>query len=196
MIALSLLLCASGDAFADGTRTWPRIDLAVDVTYAGAPRTKPDRDLFTAGAGMHLWIDVLYFSIGFGAEGVTPSTMSFGPYEARLWRVPLDISARGGIMLGRFDLHANFGAALTIEHIESADLAGSKSRTRLANGFRPAIGLAYWLLDNLAVFVEVESTIIYDHWRLQLGPNDGTGRVATTPTFWLGGVTGFLVRLR
>ena len=127
-----------------------------------------------------------------GLAGLLPSSLHYELADARATWVPLDL----GLSLSRrvssweVELDVGFGGALLL--VEGQALDATQQASRMELGGRIGAQVRYWASDHAGICGGMFGTYFPEPYSLQV---EGIGTVGETPTAWIGGSLGAVIRL-
>ena len=172
-------------------RTMVALELAAGLDMAPAA----DGGALAAGAlAFRLAAGRPRFAVMLGVAATSPSTMKLAPAPVSMTRFPIDLSARYVAHAGKeretaFDLGA-VGDLLLLEG------AAGSGGNRLSVGIRAAASERFWMTDDTAIFVGIETALLPNTYALVIDDGMASRPEGHTPDFWLGLSLGCVVRVR
>ena len=136
--------------------------------------------------------DHVGLSLGAGARYPTV-TLDFESAQARLTRVPFDLSLRGGWRTGRVELSAEVGFGAAVMIIEGQSLTYTERSIRADLSVRIAAQVRLWVVPRLALYLSVLNSVSPAQTDLTV---DRLGRVGSTPEWWIGSALGLAIRMK
>jgi len=127
-----------------------------------------------------------------GLAGLLPTSLHYAQADARATWVPLDL----GLSLSRrvasweVELELGFGGALLL--VEGQALDATQQASRLELGGRIGAQVRYWASEHAGICGGMFGTYFPEPYSLQV---EGIGAVGQTPSAWIGGSLGAIIRL-
>jgi hypothetical protein len=134
------------------------------------------------------------FGVTLGVAGLLPSSLHYPQADARATWMPLDL----GLSLSRrvasweVELDLGFGGALLLVEGQGKGLDTTRQASRLELGGRIGAQVRYWASEHAGICGGMFGTYFPEPYSLQV---QGVGVVGQTPTAWIGGSLGAIIRL-
>jgi hypothetical protein len=166
------------------------VEAEADGVFAVGARA--EQLVLTGGAAARLVVRGAWLGASLGVAGLAPVTLVFPSASTRVWRVPIDVSARVRVAAGgRVEFYAEVGAALAVVHAVGLGLDRNTAGTRAGGGGRVAAGVRVAVLGPVGLALAAEGYLAVLEQPLAVTPS---GEVGTVPRGWFGALAGIFVR--
>jgi hypothetical protein len=130
--------------------------------------------------------------LSLGLAGLLPASLHFRKAQARATWVPSDLGLSLAHRVESLELAFEIGVAGTLLLVEGEALDATQQAARLELGARGGAQVRYWATDRAGICFGLSGTFYPKPYTLQV---EGLGTVGQTPTAWLGGSIGAVIRL-
>jgi hypothetical protein len=127
-----------------------------------------------------------------GIAGLLPTSLHFRDAEARATWLPFDLGLSLSELVSNWELSLDVSLAAALLLVKGQALDATQQATRLELGGRAGVGLRYWATRRAGVFGGLSGSWFPKPYELQV---EGLGAVGHTPTVWIGGSLGAVIRL-
>jgi hypothetical protein len=170
-----------------------RLDLSLGPLAQVALKRNADTATQAGGLGLRLRYGQR-IGITLGVAGLLPTSLHFELADARATWVPMDLGFSLSRRFDSWEVEMNLGAeaALLLVEGQSQGLDTTQQATRLEVGGRLGAQVRYWASEHAGICGGMFGTWFPKPYALEV---DGLGMVGETPSAWLGGSLGAVIRL-
>jgi hypothetical protein len=165
-----------------------------EMTLGGLLHVAPEGDgrQTTVAEGVALFVRAKRgFHLGLGA-GVQHGVLRFDVAEANAWWIPIDVTAGFGARAQAWELGAEIGPNASVLSITGKNLSQASSEWRVELGGRASLWSRFWLTQQFAAFLAVETVVRPFPHSLDIDPR---GTIGQMPALWLGASAGLAASL-
>jgi hypothetical protein len=168
-----------------------KLDLSLGPLAQVALRSDAQSSTQAGGLGLRLRYGAS-FGFTLGIAGLLPTSLHYDQAEARATWAPMDF----GLYLSRrvasweVELDAGVGGALLL--VEGQALDATQQASRAEVGGRIGAQVRYWASEHAGICGGMFGTYFPEPYSLQV---EGVGTVGQTPSAWVGGSLGAVIRL-
>ncbi len=130
--------------------------------------------------------------IALGAAALLPTALHFQNAEARAKWFPMDLGLSLSKRAQSWAVSLDLGVAAALLLVEGEGLDATQQAARLEVGGRAGVQVRYWASDRAGIYFGMSGSIFPKPYQLQV---EGLGTVGQTPTAWIGGSIGAVIRL-
>jgi hypothetical protein len=129
-----------------------------------------------------------------GLAGLLPTSLHFASAQARATWVPMDVGVSLSRRMSSWELGLDLGVAFALLIVEGQgkQLDTTQQASRLELGGRAGAQVRYWASEHAGVCGGMSATYFPKPYALQV---EGVGTVGQTPSTWIGGSLGAVIRL-
>lgn len=169
-----------------------RLDLSLGPLAQVA--LKPNADTATQAGGLGLRLRYgQRIGITLGVAGLLPTSLHFQAVDARALWMPMDIGLSLSRRVASWEVEMNLGAEAALLMVEGqAPLDTTQQAFRLEVGGRLGAQVRYWASEHAGICGGMFGTWFPQPYSLQV---EGMGVVGETPSAWIGGSLGAVIRL-
>jgi len=168
-------------------------DLSLGPLAQVALRTNKNNSTQAGGLGLRLRYGGS-FGFTLGIAGLLPTSLHYADAEARATWAPMDF----GLYLSKrvtsweVELDMGLGGALLFVEGQGQTLDSTQQASRAEVGGRIGVQVRYWASEHAGVCGGMFGTYFPEPYSLQV---EGVGTVGQTPSAWIGGSLGAVIRL-
>ena len=129
--------------------------------------------------------------VALGLAGLLPTSLHFRDAEARATWVPMDLSLSLAHRAASWELSFDIGVAGALLLVEGEALDATQQAARLELGGRAGVQVRYWASERAGIYGGLSGSFFPKPYTLQV---EGLGTVGQTPTTWIGGSIGAVIR--
>jgi hypothetical protein len=169
----------------------PQLDLSLGPLAQVAIKSDSEGSTQAGGLGFRL----RYGSgvgITLGLAGLLPTSLHFRQAEASAIWVPMDIGLSLAQRSESWEVSLDLGLGAALLLVEGEALDATQQASRMEVGGRGAVQVRYWASDRAGIYGGLFGSWFPKPYTLQV---EGIGVVGRTPTGWLGGSIGAMIRL-
>lgn len=154
---------------------------------------KSDADSTTQAGGLGLRLRYgRGVGIALGVAGLLPSSLHYERAQARATWVPFDLSLSLSERMDAWDVGLDLGLGGALLLVEGQALDATQQASRLELGGRVGVQVRYWASEHAGIYGGTFVTYFPQPYSLQV---EGLGAVGQTPSAWVGGSLGAVIRL-
>jgi hypothetical protein len=168
-----------------------RFDLSLGPLAQVALRSDTASTTQAGGLGLRLRYG-RGLAIALGVAGLLPTSLHFAQAEARATWMPMDLSLSLAQQAQGWAVSLDVGAAGALLLVEGEALDATQQAARLELGGRAGVQVRYWASDRAGIYFGLSGTYFPKPYQLQV---EGLGTVGQTPSVWIGGSIGAMIRL-
>jgi hypothetical protein len=127
-----------------------------------------------------------------GLGGLLPSSLHFELAQARATWVPMDLGLSISQRVNAWELGLDLGLGAALLLIEGQALDATQQASRLELGGRLGAQVRYWASPHAGICAGMFASYFPKPYSLQV---EGLGTVGQTPSAWVGGSLGAVIRL-
>ena len=133
-------------------------------------------------------------SVGFtlGLAGLLPSSLHYEKADARATWIPMDLGLSLSRRVSSWEVELDLGAGAALLLVEGQALDATQQASRLELGGRIGAQVRYWASEHAGICGGMFGSYFPEPYSLQV---EGIGVVGQTPTGWIGGSLGAVIRL-
>lgn len=169
----------------------PRFDLALGPMAQVALKSTATGTTQAGGLGLRLRYGQRV-GVSLGVAGLLPTSLHFSLADARATWLPWDLGLSLSHRVSSWEVEVDVGAAGALLLVEGQALDATQQASRLELGGRLGAQVRYWASEQAGVFGGMFGSWFPKPYTLQV---EGLGAVGETPTAWLGGALGAVIRL-
>jgi hypothetical protein len=132
------------------------------------------------------------FGVTLGVAGLLPTSLHFADAEARATWIPMDLGLSLSQRVSSWEVAFELGAGGALLLVEGEALDSTQLATRLELGGRVGVQVRYWASERAGIYGGLSGLWFPKPYSLEV---DGLGVVGETPTGWVGGSLGAVIRL-
>ncbi len=166
-------------------------DLSLGPLAQVAMRSDSDGSTQAGGLGLRLRYGKA-FGATLGVAGLLPTSLHFQDAEARATWLPMDLGISLGQRTGSWEVGADLSFVAALLFIEGQALDTTQQSTRLELGGRLGVQVRYWASERAGVYGGMSGIWFPKPYSLEV---QGVGVVGETPSGWIGGSLGAVLRL-
>lgn len=168
-------------------------DLALGPIAQVALRSDVSSSTQAGGLGLRLRYGES-IGITFGVAGMLPTSLHFAEADARATWAPLDLGLSLAQRVSSWELGLDVGLAAAVLLVEGQGqgLDVTQQASRLETGGRVGAQVRYWASTHAGLWGGMFVTYFPQPYSLQV---DNVGTVGKTPSAWIGGGLGAIIRL-
>jgi len=130
--------------------------------------------------------------VALGIAGLLPSSLDYERARARATWVPFDLSLSLAERCDAWDVGLDVGLGGALLLVEGQALDATQQASRLELGGRVGAQVRYWANEHAGIYGGMFATYFPQPYSLRV---EGLGAVGQTPSAWLGGSLGAVIRL-
>lgn len=127
-----------------------------------------------------------------GVAGLLPTSLHFAEADARATWLPMDLGLSLARRTGDWEASAELGAVAALLFVEGQALDATQQATRVELGGRLGVQVRYWASERAGIYAGMSGTWFPKPYSLEV---QGVGVVGETPSGWIGGSLGAVLRL-
>ncbi len=127
-----------------------------------------------------------------GIAGLLPTSLHFEDAEARATWVPMDLGLSLSQQVSSWEVGVDVGLGAALLIVEGEALDQTQQASRLELGGRVGAQVRYWASDRAGIYGGLSGLWFPKPYSLEV---EGVGVVGQTPTGWIGGSLGAVIRL-
>jgi hypothetical protein len=132
------------------------------------------------------------FGIMLGVAGLLPTSLQFADAEARATWIPVDLGLSLSQRVSSWEVAFELGAVGALLLVEGEALDSTRRASRLELGGRVGVQVRYWASERAGIYGGLFGLWYPKPYTLEV---EGLGKVGETPTGWVGGSLGAVIRL-
>lgn len=171
----------------------PYFDLALGPIAQVALKTDASGSTQAGGLGLRLRYGG---SVGLtlGVAGLLPTSLHFAEADARATWAPMDLGLSLAQRVSSWEVELDLGLAANLLLVEGQGQAldSTQQASRLELGGRVGAQVRYWASEHAGIGGGMFVSYLPEPYSLQV---EGIGTVGQTPSAWIGGSLGALIRL-
>jgi hypothetical protein len=174
-------------------RDYARFDLSLGPLAQVALKNDTGGATQAGGLGLRLRYGQSV-GITLGLAGLLPSSLHYELADARATWVPMDLGLSLSRRVSSWEVELDLGVAGALLLVEGQGKAldATQQASRLEVGGRIGAQVRYWASDHAGISGGMFGTYFPEPYSLQV---EGIGSVGETPTAWIGGSLGAVIRL-
>jgi hypothetical protein len=132
------------------------------------------------------------FAATLGVAGLLPTSLHFADAAARATWIPIDLGVSVAQRVSSWEVAFEVGAAGALLLVEGEALDASEQASRLELGGRLGVQVRYWASERAGIYGGLFGLWFPKPYTLEV---QNVGVVGRTPTGWIGGSLGAVIRL-
>jgi hypothetical protein len=154
---------------------------------------KPNAESATQAGGLGLRLRYgQRVGVTLGLAGLLPTSLHFALADARATWMPMDLGLSLSRRVSSWEVEMDLGVAGALLLVEGQALDASQQASRLEVGGRLGAQVRYWASEHAGICGGMFGSWFPKPYSLQV---EGIGAVGQTPSAWLGGSLGAVIRL-
>lgn len=166
-------------------------DLSLGPLAQVALKGEAESTTQAGGLGLRLRYG-MSFGVALGIAGLLPTALHFSEAEARATWAPTDLSLSLSQRIDSWELSLDLGVAAALLLVEGEALDATQQASRLEVGGRAGVQVRYWASSRAGIYGGLSSSWFPKPYSLEV---EGIGIVGRTPSAWVGGSLGAVIRL-
>jgi hypothetical protein len=127
-----------------------------------------------------------------GVAGLLPTSLHFADAAARATWIPMDLGVSVAQRVSSWEVAFEVGGTAALLLVEGEALDASQQASRLEVGGRLGVQVRYWASERAGIYGGLSGLWFPKPYSLEV---EGIGVVGRTPTGWIGGSLGAVIRL-
>jgi hypothetical protein len=127
-----------------------------------------------------------------GLAGLLPSSLHYEKADARATWIPMDLGLSLSRRVSSWEVELDMGASAALLLVEGQALDATQQASRLELGGRIGAQVRYWASEHAGISGGMFGSYFPEPYSLEV---EGIGVVGQTPTGWIGGSLGAVIRL-